>query len=60
MNKAEVAFGLQQEAQNLAEEAIHELEDFISDDARLVKSTVLLYFNSFLVGLTFFMKIEGP
>ena len=37
MNKAEIAFGLQQEAQNLAEEAIHELEDFICDDARLVK-----------------------
>ena len=35
-NKAEIAYGLQQEAQNLAEAAIRELEDFISDDARLV------------------------
>ena len=41
MNKAEIAFGLQQEAQELAEEAIHELEDFICDDARLVWRKIL-------------------
>lgn len=39
MNKAEIAYGLQQEAQEVAEEAIHELEDFICDDARLDRET---------------------
>ncbi len=49
MNKAEIAFGLQQEAQNLAEEAIRELEDFICDDARLVRS------KFFLIDLSFYL-----
>ena len=38
LDKAEVAYQLQVQAQDTAEKAIRQLEDFISEDAQLVRS----------------------
>ena len=36
MDKADYAYKLQKEAQDAAEKTIHQLEEFINEDARLV------------------------